>query len=215
MTARGRASKNRPYHHGNLRDALIVAAAELIQESGSEDFAMIEAARKANVSSAAPYRHFREKDDLLRAVSELGFFDLARHMLAIRSSCQPGSVACIVAMGKGYVRFVTERAAFFDLMWGDRGVQLMAELDEGDSQFRVTGFNVLVEEVELWCEHEGLGDTDPLDLAMKLWAMAMGLSHLVINHYLERFNPGVDAYQMLESSTHAFLQGVKQGREAN
>tara|TARA_R110000823_G_scaffold130015_24_gene258161 strand:- start:3016 stop:3657 length:642 start_codon:yes stop_codon:yes gene_type:complete len=212
MAAKGRQLQRKGYHHGNLKDALVVAAAELIAESGSEDFAMIDAARRANVSSAAPYRHFRDKDDLLRSVSELGFFDLSNHMLAIKGNSVQGSADCIVAMGKSYIRFVTERAAFFDLMWGERGVQLMAQLDDSDAQFRVTGFNVLVEQVELWCAQQNLTHADPLDLAVKLWAMAMGLSHLVINQYLERFLPGVDASQMLESSTLAFLQGVKQGQ---
>lgn len=212
MAAKHGQSQRRTYHHGNLKDALVVAAAELIAESGSEDFAMIDAARRAEVSSAAPYRHFRDKDDLLRSVSELGFFDLSNHMLAISKGHIPGSADCIIAMGKSYIEFVTAREAFFDLMWGERGVQLMAQLDESDAQFRVTGFNVLVEQVELWCEQQALRQADPLDLAVKLWAMAMGLSHLVINQYLEHFLPGVDAREMLESSTLAFLQGVKQGQ---
>ena len=55
------------YHHGDLRNALIVAADDLIREKGSLDFTMIDAARKAGVSSAAPYRHFKDKDALLQA----------------------------------------------------------------------------------------------------------------------------------------------------
>ena len=55
----------RPYHHGNLREALIEAAVGLIGETGPQGFSLAEAARRAGVSPAAPYRHFKGRDDLL------------------------------------------------------------------------------------------------------------------------------------------------------
>ena len=58
-------TRGNSYHHGDLRNALITAAAELIEESGHADVAISEAARKAGVSAAAPYRHFKDKDALL------------------------------------------------------------------------------------------------------------------------------------------------------
>ena len=57
------------YHHGDLRNTLIVAAAELIEERNSSDFTIIEAARRAGVSSGAPYRHFKDKEALLLSVA--------------------------------------------------------------------------------------------------------------------------------------------------
>ena len=59
---------SRPYHHGNLRNALIIAAAELIERDGTLDFSIAEAAARVGVSAAAPYRHFADKEDLLAAV---------------------------------------------------------------------------------------------------------------------------------------------------
>ena len=66
-----------PYHHGNLRNALIIAAAELIERDGTLDFAISEAAAMVGVSAAAPYRHFADKEDLLGAVRHLAFCGLA------------------------------------------------------------------------------------------------------------------------------------------
>ena len=66
------------YHHGDLSNALIAAAAELIERDGTLDFTMAEAAAKAGVSAAAPYRHFANKEELLRAVRDLAFLGL-RH----------------------------------------------------------------------------------------------------------------------------------------
>lgn len=207
------AGAARSYHHGDLRNALIVAAAELIEESGSEEFAMVDAARRAGVSSAAPYRHFRDREDLLRAVGELGFCGMGERMTAIRERLPRGSTECIIELGKAYIEFVTSKPAFFDVMWGERG--FMTEqgqtTEEADRAGRkMNGFYLLVDQVQAWCQAQGLEGADPMKLAMTLWALAMGLSQLSINHHLERFAPDVDYYAMLTSSAHAFLAGVKQ-----
>ena len=61
------------YHHGNLREALIQAARELIKEKGPAGFTFADAARSAGVSAAAPYRHFRDRDALIADVALRGF----------------------------------------------------------------------------------------------------------------------------------------------
>ena len=65
--------ERRGYHHGNLREALIRAALSLIAEKGPAGFTFAEAARSAGVSPAAPYRHFRDRDDLMADVARQGF----------------------------------------------------------------------------------------------------------------------------------------------
>src|SRR4026207_881323 len=69
----GGRSGPRGYHHGNLKEALIRAALELIAQKGPAGFAFAEAARWAGVSPAAPYRHFRDRDELLIDVARRGF----------------------------------------------------------------------------------------------------------------------------------------------
>lgn len=198
------------YHHGDLRNALIAAAAELIEESGSEDFAMIEAARRAGVSSAAPYRHFKDKDDLLWAVGELGFYGMACQLQAVEDLHEPGTVECIIALGKAYIEFVIKRPAFFDLMWGERSFIARHTEEAEEPAARANGFQMLVDQVQAWCERENLNETDPKDLSLKLWSMSTGLSHLTINNHLRRFVPDADPYQLLESTTYSFLEGVKE-----
>src|SRR3954453_11221096 len=63
----------RGYHHGNLKEALIRAALDLIAQKGAAGFTFAEAARWAGVSAAAPYRHFRDRDDLIAGVALKGF----------------------------------------------------------------------------------------------------------------------------------------------
>ena len=117
------------YHHGNLRDALIVAAAELIEENASIGFAMIDAARRAGVSSAAPYRHFKDKDALLEAVSELAFLGLTITTRDTALKYPAGSEQRIIAIGKAYISYVISHRAFYDLMWGDMGLRAFEAAD--------------------------------------------------------------------------------------
>ena len=70
---RGDDDGRRGYHHGNLREALVRAALELIAEKGPAGFTFADAARWAGVSSAAPYRHYRDRDALLADVARRGF----------------------------------------------------------------------------------------------------------------------------------------------
>ena len=69
----GRRSSPRGYHHGNLKEALVRAALELIAEKGPAGFTFADAARWAGVSPAAPYRHYRDRDALLADVAQRGF----------------------------------------------------------------------------------------------------------------------------------------------
>lgn len=201
-------TKGRPYHHGNLRDALIAAAAEIIEECGTAEFSVSDAAKKAGVSNAAPYRHFKDKEDLLQAVSELGFFALGEQMRDIANQHPQGSQTCIVELGKGYVRFVSTRPAFFNLMWGDERTSAIEEIAQTQVELRVSGLWLLVNQVEAWCAQQHLEGSDPMDIALKLWAMAIGISHLMINNHLQRFVDDVDPYEILASSTDAFLRGL-------
>src|SRR6478752_10235876 len=73
-------STERPYHHGDLRRAIVEAALEILQETQSLEFSLRELARRAGVSHNAPYKHFADKRDLLAAVSAAGFELLAMRM---------------------------------------------------------------------------------------------------------------------------------------
>ena len=201
------AQNDRRYHHGNLRNALIIAAAELIEENGSTDFAMIDAARRAGVSNAAPYRHFSDRDDLLAAVCQLGFMALGERTAAVAAEYPPGSRACIIALGRTYISFLAEHPAFHSLMWGE---QSRGALPEESAQDAPVGFYILVEAVRDWCEARNVEATDPLELAIKLWGVAHGLALLAMNGQIDRFMRGVDAHAMFDSATNTFLDGLEQ-----
>jgi AcrR family transcriptional regulator len=202
---------HKPYHHGNLRDALILAAADLIRERASIDFAMVDAARRAGVSSAAPYRHFKDRDALLEAVCHVAFMALTESTRQTAASVDTGTEEGIIAIGKGYLDFVTGHPEFYDLMWGDMGLRALESVDEG---IKSSGFYVLVDAVSSWCAGNGVSNYDALALAVKLWAMAHGLACLTMNQSLENFLPGVDSHALLDSTTRTFLEGLRRETRA-
>ncbi len=209
MNKNNSAGKCSSYHHGNLHDALIIAAAELVEENGSLEFAMIDAARRAGVSSAAPYRHFKDREALLEAVCHVAFMALSEAAEKTAAEFPPGSEERIIGLGKGYIQFVTSHPSFYDLMWGKSGVRAM---ESDQVNLENSGFYVLADAVEQWCDTTGAQGNDPVDLATKLWAMAHGLSSLVLNGHVEKFMPGVDVYSLIESTTHTFLGGLEKKR---
>lgn len=199
------------YHHGDLRNALIIAAGELIEEKGSLDFAMIDAARRANVSSAAPYRHFEDKNALLQAVSEVAFLALDDVARKASTLAPYGSSACLIAQGKAYIGFVSDHPAFYDLMWGDLGLR---KRNIEDMELQTSGFYILVDCVRAWCTQAGLTEYDPLELAVKFWAMAHGLACLTINGNIAQIMPSADVYSLFESSAMTFLDGLQPSKRS-
>ncbi len=196
---------SKSYHHGDLRNALIMAAVELIEENGTPEFSISEAAKRAGVSPAAPYRHFKHRDDLLEAVAELYFIGLADAAMLAREQSVSGSTHSILCLGRTYVNYLTQRPAFYKLMWNQGEVGH----DKRQSAERRPGFDTFVGAVADWCLARSLTETDALDLAIKLWAMAHGLAALSMNGQLEPYMPGADVLEMLDSSATAFLDGIE------
>ena len=112
----------RPFHHGDLRNALIIAAKEIIERKGIEAFALREAARNVGVSANAAYHHFEDKDALLSAVASNGFAELATQREEARAKAAADAWSQLSAGAKVYVQFAEARPKLFDLMFGRLGV---------------------------------------------------------------------------------------------
>lgn len=106
------------YHHGNLRSALIDAAAIVLETHGVEALSLREAARRAGVSQTAPYRHFKNKQALLAAVAGDGFRLLLEDLKTAGVPYEDDPAEAVTAMGAAYIRFATEQPARFRLMFG-------------------------------------------------------------------------------------------------
>ena len=192
------------YHHGDLRNTLIVAAAELIEERNSSDFTIIEAARRAGVSSGAPYRHFKDKEALLLSVAELGILGLRDAIANAISGIQKGTIERIIAAGHAYMRYIIDKQAFYDLMWGELLVDAMASAGTRPP----SAFEILVVLVDDWLNAESI-EQDSRMLSVQLVATAHGLVSLQLSRRLSRIAPDVCIYDALQQSAYTFLLSCK------
>ena len=105
------------YHHGNLKEALVRAALELIAEKGPAGFTFAEAARWAGVSPAAPYRHFRDRDELMSDVARRGFELFEAALRRAWDDGRPDPFAAFDRLGKAYLEFARSEPAYYSAMF--------------------------------------------------------------------------------------------------
>jgi len=105
------------YHHGQLREALVDAALEALQKGGVDDLSLRGLAKATGVTQAAPYSHFRDKDDLLAAAAERGFQRLALQMASEAAGTRDKKDR-VKKLVSAYIRFAAENRTLFQLMFG-------------------------------------------------------------------------------------------------
>lgn len=109
--------KRRNYHHGNLREALIEAALQLIREKGPAGFTIAEAARVAGVSPAAPYRHFRDRDELMADVAKRGFDEFKAALAKAWDQGRPAPLPALNRIGVAYLAYARDHAPTYRAMF--------------------------------------------------------------------------------------------------
>src|SRR5258708_12481495 len=102
----------RGYHHGNLKEALRQAALGLIAEKGAAGFTFADAARMAGVSPAAPYRHFRDRDELLSSIAQRGFEQFEAALTEAWDDGRPDTVTAFDRAAQAYLPFAPADPAF-------------------------------------------------------------------------------------------------------
>ena len=113
----------RGYHHGNLKEALVRAALELIAEKGPAGFTFADAARWAGVSPAAPYRHFRDRDELMADVARRGFEQFSAGLAKAWDDGRPDVMTAFDRLGKTYLDYAKREPAYYSAMF-EAGVPL-------------------------------------------------------------------------------------------
>jgi AcrR family transcriptional regulator len=109
--------RERPYHHGDLRRAIVRAALEILSETQSAEFSLRELARRAGVSHNAPYKHFADKRELLATVSTAGF-ELLTQRMSNEIAKDSNARAQLFAMLRAYIHHGVENPALYRLMFG-------------------------------------------------------------------------------------------------
>lgn len=196
----------RGYHHGNLREALIRAALDLIGEKGPAGFTFAEAARAAGVSPAAPYRHFRDRDELLADVALRGFERFAAALTAAWNDGRPDPLRALENVGRAYLRFARTEPAYYSAMF-EAGVSLADHPDCAAAGERA--FGVLRGAAEALCAGLPKDRRPPaLMLALHIWALSHGVASLFARGDAGRRTLPMTAEDLLEAGVLVYLQGL-------
>lgn len=114
--------KTDSYHHGDLRSTLIEAAVGLIESKGFDALTFRGLGQVVGVSRTAPYRHFKDKNDLICAIAVQGFVGLSRALSQSREANSDDNAIAFSAMGHSYIDFALENPAHYRLMFGEHSV---------------------------------------------------------------------------------------------
>ncbi len=196
----------RAYHHGNLREALIKAALDLISQKGPAGFTFAEAARAAGVSPAAPYRHFRDRDALLADIARQGFQAFARALESAWGAGKPNVRVAFERVGRAYLHFARTEPAYFAAMFesGLCGADYPEMALEGERAFAV-----------LRTACDAILETMPKDkrppammMALHIWSLSHGIAALFARGDRSRRPIPMTPEDLLEAATLIYLDGL-------
>lgn len=194
------------YHHGNLREALIAAALDLIRAKGPAGFTFSEAARAAGVSPAAPYRHYRDRDMLMADVARKGFQAFAERMNAAWGDGKPDALQALKRLGNTYLAFAREEPAYYAAMF-ESGVSYTDHPDCVQASDDAFG--------SLRKACEAVGATLPaqnrppaLMMALHIWSMSHGIASLFARGDAARRPLPMSAEDLLEAGVLIYLDGL-------
>ena len=195
----------RGYHHGNLKEALIRAALELIAQKGPAGFTFAEAARWAGVSPAAPYRHFRDRDELLANVARRGFEEFEQVLARAWDSGRPDPMSALDRLGKAYLSFARKEPAYYSAMFeGGVSPQVAPDLDSCGER----AFAILRAAAEAVIATLPTKAPPALMVALHIWAMSHGVASLFGRGDAARRPLPMTPEELLEAGVLVYLQGL-------
>jgi AcrR family transcriptional regulator len=199
-------SERRSYHHGNLREALIRAALELIAAKGPAGFTFAEAARSAGVSPAAPYRHFRDRDALMADVAARGFELFEAALSRAWNDGKPDPTTAFEQVGRAYLAFAREEPAYYSAMF-EAGLPM--DLDPALREAADRAFAVLRKASEALCALLPAGKRPPaLMMALHVWALSHGIASLFGRGDAARRKLPMAPEELLEAGVLVYLAGL-------
>src|SRR4249919_3468707 len=197
----------RGYHHGNLKEALLQAALGLIAEKGAAGFTFADAARMAGVSPAAPYRHFRDRDELLSSIAQRGFEQFEALLLQAWDDGRPDTVTAFERLGKAYLAFARNEPAFYSAMFeSGLPVDLSPTLQTASDR----AFAVIRAAAERLAALVPAGMPRPpaIMMALHIWSMSHGVASLFARGDAARRKLPMSAEDLLEAEVLIYLRGL-------
>ncbi|HRJ66354.1 MAG TPA: TetR/AcrR family transcriptional regulator [Alphaproteobacteria bacterium] len=166
------------YHHGNLREALLAAALDILATDGIDGLSLRSLARATGVTQAAPYSHFRDKDELLAAVAETGFQRLALSMAEAATGAK-GAQEKIEKLACAYARFAVDNKPLFGIMFGRE----LADIKRFPTLAMTAGKSYALISAALAQKAAATGE-DARFLTVAVWSLCHGLTTLIVEEKL-------------------------------
>ncbi|WP_236953064.1 TetR/AcrR family transcriptional regulator [Ketogulonicigenium vulgare] len=193
---------SRPYHHGDLKRALLDTAMQMLAEAGGWQFTLREVARRAGVSHSAPYKHFSDKGELLAGLALIGFDRLREELQRAQQALPGGIEAEFDAMAKAYLGFGQGNAALYRLMFGP---EVTSATRLHTDPRALSTFEIVVELLERG-QSAGIFRKRPVQgQAAACWAQMHGLTLLTLDGLLLPEKVGANA---VEAALEALCEGL-------
>lgn len=170
------------YHHGDLKNALIEAGADILSKEGMNGLSLRKVAARVGVSHAAPYAHFADKQTLVAAISTEGFRRLYERVRAAAEAYQSDPKQQLIETAWAYVQFALDDAAHFKVMFSG-ALEQEKEYPEFVEMSQIN-FRLLVTLVER-SQAAGVLRSGPADeLAVSVWSLVHGFISLALEHQI-------------------------------
>jgi len=204
-----KTEEKRPYHHGNLKEAAIETALAMVENEGIDAITLRELSGRIGASRTAIYRHFENKEALIRAVIVAGFERFDAHFAAIFAGMHTDILSQFRMMGRAYLDFAIENPRLHRLLFGETVQQAREEVCDLKNVEAETGFNALVGLIESGQRQGVFKEGDVFLMAVNVWSMIHGLSMLIIDGHIKVID-NLDA--IYASGIDILLEGLKKPR---
>jgi AcrR family transcriptional regulator len=197
----------RGYHHGNLKEALLQAALDLIGQKGAAGFTFADAARMAGVSPAAPYRHFRDRDELLSSIAQRGFEQFEAALTGAWDDGRPDTLSAFERVGRAYLAFAREEPAFYSAMF-ESAISVDADPALLAAAERAFGIIRAAAERLAALAPPGMPRPPALMIALHIWSMSHGIASLFSRGDAARRKLPMSPEELLEAEVLIYLRGL-------
>jgi AcrR family transcriptional regulator len=192
--------ERRPYHHGDLRAALLAGAEDTLREKGAAALSLRELARTTGVSHAAPGRHFKDKQALLDALALTGFERMTQAVHGADDPSLPLQTR-LTALARAYLRFAVDNAALLELMYARKHDPDISEQLATAVEGAMTPFFQLITDAQARGE---IVEGDPEHITLLAGAALHGVASFVAGGHL----PADAALDSVGGLVHHLLHGL-------
>lgn len=169
--------KEKPYHHGNLRRALIEMGIEFIKQEGEEALSLRKIAEMCGVSNAAPYAHFKTKDEFIIAMQQyvMDLFSAALEKTVMEYKDSP---SLLPMLGKTYVMFFYQNPFYYEFLFSRKNISIKLSLENADTDENAP-FAILQKTAAFVFRKVKLPEKVIQDKIIAMWALVHGLAAIV------------------------------------